>query len=76
MKQFSLASSYVPDQGTIDPISSLYNTPHNGPYTLTLDPLIASDHFTTTIVDIYRTRYWLLNISPFGAKYSICIDSC
>ena len=76
VKEFILASGYVPDHGIIDPWYSLYNKPHSGPSTLTLGPFIASDHFITTMVDIAPSGAWLLTIAPSGAEYSICLDSC
>ena len=76
VKEFILVSGAVPDQGIIDPWSSLYNTPHSGPYNLTLGPFIASDHFITNMVDIALSGAWLLIIAPSGAESSIILDSC
>ena len=75
VKEFVLESGYVPDQGIIDPRSSLYNPSHLGPSTLTLGPFISSDHFITTIVDIATSGTWMMIIYPSGAKSSILIDS-
>ena len=67
VNQFSLAYVSVPEQVTIDPLSSFYNPPHSGPSTLALGPFIASDHFITAMVDIAPSGAWLIIISPSGA---------
>ena len=76
VKEFILAYGSVPDQGIINPWSSLYNPSHSGPYTLTIGPFIASEHFITTVADISPYGSWFLILYPSGAEYSICIDSC
>ena len=76
VKEFILAYGSVPDQGIIDPWSSLNNPPHSGTSTLTLVPFIASDHYIITMVDIASSGAWLLIIAPSGAEYSICLDYC
>ena len=40
------------------------------------EPSTLSEHLTTTMVDIYPYGAWLLIIYPYGAKPSICVDSC
>ena len=64
VKQFILASGSVPDQGTKESSSSLYNPPHRGKSISSLDPYTLSDHLTTTIVDVSSSGAWLLIISP------------
>ena len=76
VKQFILAYGSITDQGTKESSSSLYNPPHRGEYILSPDPYTFSDHLTTTIVDVPPSGAWLLIISPSGAEYYICIDSC
>ena len=76
MKKFILVSGSAPDQGTKESPSSLYNTPHRGAYMLSLDSSTLSEHFKTTMVDVPPSGAWLLIISPYGAKSSICTDSC
>ena len=76
VKQFILASGSVPDQGTNESSSSLYNLPHRGAYILSSDPSTLSDHFTTNLVDFPPSGAWLLIIAPSGAESSIYIDSC
>ena len=73
VKQFSLVSGSVTEQGNIYPRSSWYNIPHRGPSTLTLGPFIISDHFITTLVGIYTSRDLLLIIDPYEAEPSIYI---
>ena len=51
-------SGSVSYQVTIDPSTSLYNPPHKGEYTLSLDSYTTSEHLKTTIVH--------MNISPYG----------
>ena len=70
-----MVSGYVPDQVTIDPWSSLYNQPHSGPFTLTIGPFIASDHFITTMVDIFPSEAWLIIIAPSESESSIYLES-
>ena len=76
VKQFILASGFVPDQGTKEYFFSLYNQSHGGESILSLDPSNLSDHLTTTIVDVSPSGAWLLILAPSGAESSICIDSC
>ena len=52
----------------------LYNTPHSGPPTLTIDLFTVSDHFITAMVDIAPYGTWLLFISPSGAESYICLE--
>ena len=66
----------IPDQGTKELSSSLYNPLHKGLSILSTNPYTSSDHITNTMVDIYTSGDWLIIISPFGAEPSICIDSC
>ena len=75
MKQFILASGSVPYQVTIS-VSSFYNPPHRGESISFPEPSTFSDHFTTTIVDVSPSGAWLIIIAPYGAKSSVCIDSC
>ena len=74
MKSFILVSGYVPDQGTKDTYSFLYNPPHNGASLLSPYPSTFSDNFTTTVVDIALSGAWLLIISPYGAEAYICVN--
>ena len=71
---FILASGYVPYQVTKDPSSSLHNPPHKGASILSPKPTTFSDHFITTIVDIYPSGSWLIVFSPYGSKPSICVE--
>ena len=76
VKQFILAYGSVTDQKTKELSSSLYNPSHRGGFILSPYPSTFSDHLTTTMVNIPPSGAWLLIIAPFGAKYSILIDSC
>ena len=76
VKQFTLASRYVPNQGTRELYSSLYNPPHRGEFILYTEPSTFSDHLITPMVDVPPSGTWLVIIAPSGAEYSICIDSC
>ena len=75
VKQFILLSGSVPEKGTNEFSSYLYNTPYKVEYILSPDPSTLSDYFTTTMLDISPSRAWLLIISPFGTKPYICIES-
>ena len=75
MKELILESGSIPEQGIINPLSSLYNPPHSGTSTLTIVPFIASEHFITTMIDIAPSEAWLFIIAPSGAKYSIYLES-
>ena len=75
VNQFILESGSVPDQGTKESSSSLYNPLHRGEYILYPYPSTLSDHLTTTMVDVPPSGVWLPIISPSGAEYSIRIDS-
>ena len=76
VKLFILESGYVPDQGTKDPSSSLYNPSHKGASIFYPDPSTFSDHFKTTMVDISPSGSWLLIVDPSGYEPSIYVDSC
>ena len=76
VKQFILASGSVPDQGTKDLSSSLYNTPHRGESISSQDPSTLYDHLATTIADVSPSGAWLLILAPSGAESSVRIDSC
>ena len=76
VKQFILASGSVPDQGTKEYSSSLYNPPHRDESILSPVPSTFSDHLITNIVDVYSSRYWLLIIASSGAKSYIGVYSC
>ena len=76
MKQFILASGSVPDQGTNESSSSLYNPPHRGESISSPDPYTLSEHLTNTIVDVSPSGARLLILPPSGAKLSVYIDSC
>ena len=75
MNQFILEYVSVSDQVTKESSSSLYNPPHRGEYILSSDPSIFYDHLITTVVDVPPSGSWLLIIAPYGAEYSIFIDS-
>ena len=70
-----MASRYAPDKGTKNLSFSLYYLPHKGAYILNIDHSTLSDHFTTTMVDIYPYGYCLLIIVPSEDEPSICIYS-
>ena len=76
VNHFRLASGPVPHQRTIYQWSSLYNPPHSGLSTLTIEPFIKYDHFTITMIYIVPYRAWLIIVAPSRAKTSICVDSC
>ena len=57
----------VPDQGTKESSSSLYNPLHRGESILSPDPSTLSDYLTTTIVDVSHSGAWLLILAPSGA---------
>ena len=63
-KQFILESGSIPDLGTKELSSSLYNPLHRGMYKLSEDPSTLSNHLTTTMVHVPPYRAWLLIISP------------
>ena len=67
MKQFRFSSGYVPDQGAIDLLFSLYNQQHIRPSTLTFGPFIVYCHFITAMVDIATSGDLLLIIDPYIA---------
>ena len=46
------------------------------PSNLTIAPYTASDHFTTTMVDISPSGAWLIFVAPYGAKLSIRVEYC
>ena len=73
--QFILAYGSVPDQGTKELYSSLYNPPHRGESILSQDPSTLFDHLTTNMVYVTPSGSWLLIIAPYGAESSIRIDS-
>ena len=50
--KFIFASVYVPNQGTKESSSYLYNPPHKGASIFSPNPSTVYDHFTTTMVDI------------------------
>ena len=75
MKQFILASGSVPDQGTKESYSSLYNPPHRGESIFSPYPSTFYDHLIATIVDVSLSGAMLLIIAPSGSEYSIRIDS-
>ena len=76
MKEFILSSGSIPDQGTNESSSSLYNSSHRGEYILSPDPSNFSDHLITTVVDVTTSGDWLLIIAPYGDESSVRIDSC
>ena len=65
-----MAYGSIPENGTKDPSYSFYNMPHKGASILSLDPSTLSDHFTTTMVNIYPYGAWLLIIAPMGITHS------
>ena len=67
VKQFVLAYGYVPEEGTIEPSSSLYNIKHSGTSTLKLSLSTKYDHLTMPIV--------LLNVAPSGDIFLIVVPS-
>ena len=67
VKQFILEYVSVPDEGTKESSSSLYNLPHRGEYILSPDPSTFYDHLTTTMVDVPLSGYCLLIVAPSGA---------
>ena len=76
VKQFILASGYVPEQGTKELPSSLYNPPHRGESIFSPEPYNFYYHLIITMVDVSPSGAMLLIISPSGAESSIRIDSC
>ena len=64
----------VPNQGTKELYSSLYNPPCRGEYILSPDPSNFYDHLITTMVDDPPSGAWLVIIAPYGSEYYIRID--
>ena len=75
MKQLILTSGSVPDQGTKECSSYLYNPPHRGESILSPDPYTLSEILTTTIIYVSPSGDWFLIIAPSGAESSIRIDT-
>ena len=73
-KTINLVYGSVPDQGTLDLSSSLYNTLHMGSNILSPVPSTFSNHLPTKMVDIAPYLLLLLIIDPSGAKSSIYVD--
>ena len=67
MKKFILAYGYVPDQGTKEFPSTLYNPPHRGASIFYPGPSTLSDTLTTTMVDVPLSGAWLIIIAPSGS---------
>ena len=67
VNQFILESGSVPDKGTKESSSYLYNPPHRGEYIFYPDPYNLSDHLKNTIIDVSYSGAWLLIIAPSGA---------
>ena len=76
VKQFFLESGSVPKKINIHPSPSLYNPPHNRPSNLNCGPSTLSEHFTTTMIDIFPSGDLLLIFNPSGSEASMCVDSC
>ena len=64
LKQLILAPGYITDQGTIDLSSYFYDTPHTAASILSTIPSTFSDHFTTTMVYIPPSGFWILIFLP------------
>ena len=65
---------YKEEEDYLVPWSGIY-PPHRGESILSPYPSTLSDHLTTNIVDVSPSGAWLLIIAPYGAGYSIHIDS-
>ena len=76
VEQLILSYGYVPDQGTKELSSSLYNPPHRVEYIFPPEPSTFSDQLITRILDVSPYGAWLVIIAHYGIESFICIDSC